>query len=823
MNKKILPMFLAIALLASIIYKPASAASSDIYVSPTGNDANACTSSAPCKTIRRGVNVVQPGGVLHLLAGTYSESVSFSKVGTQAQPIRIVGEGAVLSNGGQIAFNVSNSQWISFEGLTIRGYTLNNFEVTNSHYLTFKNNSFEYTFAAVMIKNGVSHVLVENNEMYQTYPAGSTWSSLKGSKYEGGGVFASSGGQGMYIIRGNNFHDSMNGIYLSDDDSGQWMNANIFISGNTFRNIVDDPFEPEGDSFNIHFYNNTLINAHRMASIVPNSACVGPIFVYGNYLQNTMDPTGEARTGRINSVIKMDMSSGTCPNGVWVFNNTANANVSGTNFYGVDLLTSSIRNYRMLNNVLVTEKNAYSGTPSFTNSLSDYNISLKPFGYTEAHSLQADPLLASNGTLQSNSPAKGRGTAVDIANYFVAGNLVPTGADLGAFRSFPAPKYNLPPGGEPASFPANVQGWPDALVSASPTPSLAPTLIPTQVSTQVPTQVTTVASPVFTATSIPSTPVPTNTPQSSGPFVSTELNPTSLTVGGTTLASVRLNNVPVEGYKSAEFACTYNVNLVQISNIVPANLFGADAVVAVQDPQNGSFIFAIAGTNGNKAMASGSVFTFNAKGLQAGQSAIECKARISKGDNVPIDLPFTGAGLTALGVEPTSTTMPIASPTLTSTAMPISSPTPAFTFTPLPSPDGSLTGRVISSKPVTVSLVNANNVIVASGVANSDGIFNLTALAGNYSVVAGASGFLSHQGSAIITAGNTTTKPIVGLLAGDIDGNNAIDQFDALTIGMSYNTAMPAAADLNNDSMINFLDLELLADNYRKTGPTAWE
>jgi hypothetical protein len=39
---------------------------------------------------------------------------------------------------------------------------------------------------------------------------------------------------------------------------------------------------------------------------------------------------------------------------------------------------------------------------------------------------------------------------------------------------------------------------------------------------------------------------------------------------------------------------------------------------------------------------------------------------------------------------------------------------------------------------------------------------------------------------------------------------------------MGYNTITPAAADLNNDGVINVLDLELLARNYRKTGPIAW-
>ena len=44
-----------------------------------------------------------------------------------------------------------------------------------------------------------------------------------------------------------------------------------------------------------------------------------------------------------------------------------------------------------------------------------------------------------------------------------------------------------------------------------------------------------------------------------------------------------------------------------------------------------------------------------------------------------------------------------------------------------------------------------------------------------------------------------------------------------MTIGMNYNSAAPAAADLNNDGLINVLDLELLARNYRATGPVAWE
>ena len=129
---------------------------------------------------------------------------------------------------------------------------------------------------------------------------------------------------------------------------------------------------------------------------------------------------------------------------------------------------------------------------------------------------------------------------------------------------------------------------------------------------------------------------------------------------------------------------------------------------------------------------------------------------------------------------------------------------------------------MLAGKPVTVGLYDGSNTLVTSVTAGNDGTFSLSAAAGTYTIRATASGYLSAQGSVTITSGSNTTKPTVTLLAGDIDGNNVIDQFDAMTIGMSYNTSTPTAADLNNDAVINVLDLELLAQNYRETGPTTW-
>ena len=137
---------------------------------------------------------------------------------------------------------------------------------------------------------------------------------------------------------------------------------------------------------------------------------------------------------------------------------------------------------------------------------------------------------------------------------------------------------------------------------------------------------------------------------------------------------------------------------------------------------------------------------------------------------------------------------------------------------------GILRGQVIAAKSVTVKyrkFENTSDTLIPTQV---DGTFILPTSPGSYRVIASASGFLSVQADSVtITDGNTTTLPTFHLLAGDIDGNNVIDRFDALTIGMSYGGTTPAEADLNNDSVIDFLDLELLARNYLKTGPVPWQ
>src|SRR5215216_5809032 len=135
----------------------------------------------------------------------------------------------------------------------------------------------------------------------------------------------------------------------------------------------------------------------------------------------------------------------------------------------------------------------------------------------------------------------------------------------------------------------------------------------------------------------------------SEPSVTTSVNPSSIDVGQNATVTVSLSDVPAEGYTSAEFTCAYDASVLQENDIAVTDLFGADSAVAINGPQNGSFIVAIAGSNSRKATISGAAFTFTVTGLQAGQSAISCTVRVSNGDNVLTSLPSTGTNLIVVG------------------------------------------------------------------------------------------------------------------------------------------------------------------------------
>lgn len=171
-------------------------------------------------------------------------------------------------------------------------------------------------------------------------------------------------------------------------------------------------------------------------------------------------------------------------------------------------------------------------------------------------------------------------------------------------------------------------------------------------------------------------------------------------------------------------------------------------------------------------------------------------------------------------VDPTPSSTPTLTATLTSTP---TLPTTTITSTPTEGPGIiSITGKALASKPVMISLYSMeDNSLLTSIPVDINGNFVLTVGAGTYAIGAKADGYLSARSP--LTQSSGDLQLMISLPPGDVDNNNLIDQFDALTIGMNYNDSLPPQADLNNDSVINVLDLELLAINYQDSGPIPWE
>jgi parallel beta-helix repeat protein len=88
-NKKLAMVIIAALIVSIVPIWPAgiSHAATDYYVSPSGNDSNGGTLSAPFKTIQKCASLVTAGGTCYIRSGTYRETVTPTNSGTAGSPI----------------------------------------------------------------------------------------------------------------------------------------------------------------------------------------------------------------------------------------------------------------------------------------------------------------------------------------------------------------------------------------------------------------------------------------------------------------------------------------------------------------------------------------------------------------------------------------------------------------------------------------------------------------------------------------------------------------------------------------------------------------
>lgn len=747
------------------------------YVSPAGNDNAPGTQNQPWRTIQKAANTMPAGSTAIVLAGNYPE-----RVRVQRPSLTFQAQGDVTGQGFVI----------QADRITIRGFTLTNWGqsyttgngayVANAGQCVIENNRFLYNIWGgvqladtshdcivrnnIFFRNGMfaaevmgSNHLIENNDVshvIQRHPCSTStasWLDSDGFRFHGNG----------HIFRGNYVHDmpfGKEGYNKTACNVQELANlANDYVS-----NSHMDCFQTYGGD---HVAASNILFDGNRCDLPPASDWIGGAAKMFQGTQGTHHLTFINNLGIVDFIGEFE-NANTISFTHNTFIGSGHLHSQGIQFYDT---TGVYVHY----NVFYNQANGIGHLWPIRSTLDEGDNSVYRMGGAPKRAAAPGDLWNINPMLDGNyRPLPGSPLCLPNLQY------------IGAFPCSLAvtPTFTALP--------------PTATNTVTPTftaipPVVTDTVAPT--STTLPSLATGVVVPTFTAIPPLATGTVTQTPSNTP--AATIVMPTNVNVGQTASAIVNLNGVPAEGYKSAEFTCTYDPTLVKISNIVVSDLFGADPVVALVNPQNGSFIVAVAGSQSRMATASGPAFTFDLTSLQAGQFAIGCQTRVSKGDNIFIEVATANAPLTILGASTTS----IPSPAIASS---------------------NLAGQVLATKAVTISLYNPEGVAVVETKTNSDGIFSLTAPPGVYTVVATANGFLSAQGQAALTAGETSIKLPITLIAGDVDGNNVIDQYDAMTIAMNYHTALFEAADLNADGIIDIGDLEVLSFNYRAAGALNW-
>jgi predicted outer membrane repeat protein len=248
---------------------------SQVYVSPTGNDANDGASPSTAKqTINAGIAVTQAGGTLRIATGTYPENVlisrsvtiqggydaTFATLDPVATPVVIDGRGldATLT-----AFIATAPKQLSLKGLKIinglasggLGYNGGGLRIASSLTqvtiadCTFSGNHAEGYGGALAVSNSVltvSATTIESNRNDGSFGGGifingvtATLTSLtlhnNHSAYWGGGLFVWNSGatiKGCTITENQAGQDG-GGIFISSSGIGNTSIQNSTLSGNT--------------------------------------------------------------------------------------------------------------------------------------------------------------------------------------------------------------------------------------------------------------------------------------------------------------------------------------------------------------------------------------------------------------------------------------------------------------------------------------------------------------------------------------------------------------------------------------------------------------
>lgn len=160
----------------------AKAASTDVYVSPTGSDSASGSQTQPFRTVAKGLSAARPGSTVYLRGGVYSERIKNPTIqrGTATAPVTLrnyAGETPVIKG----LLWLTNADYWNIKGIDVTWSTSN---ASNEHMVKMTNGvgwTLEgselwgaHSFAALLVAGTATNYRVAGNYIHDTYATNNT-------------------------------------------------------------------------------------------------------------------------------------------------------------------------------------------------------------------------------------------------------------------------------------------------------------------------------------------------------------------------------------------------------------------------------------------------------------------------------------------------------------------------------------------------------------------------------------------------------------------------------------------------------------------------
>ncbi len=411
------------------------------YVATSGNDSNDGSLNAPWKTIQYGVNQMQAGMTLRIMAGTYTERVQLTLSiggGSEGILIRDHGDGSVIIDGTGITFptdlgglfEITDSDNITLNGLTVRnaigGMNSTGILVDASSNITIQACTTWNTSSSGIGVWDCSDVSIDSCDVGE---------ACNGGEQECITVAVTND----FAVRYCTVHDGAGGVYGGEGIDAKDGSCNGIISGNSVYGL--DRLGIYVDSWNkatntISVYDNLVYNCDGdgFSAAAESAGVLSNVQFYNNLAYNntgngiTVGGWGEPGVGH-----PID--------GVTIINNTFVGNGEASWGCGVSVENLEADNIVVRNNILSDNTTCQFNAEAYgTGFIADHNLIDGDTEYYGDDYVEGDPSFTSPGSnnyhIGSASPAIDEGSEVQAPSTDMDGLPRPSGSgyDIGCYE-----------------------------------------------------------------------------------------------------------------------------------------------------------------------------------------------------------------------------------------------------------------------------------------------------------------------------------------------------------------------------------------------------